>query len=53
MPDRHVWIRKDDLYIWESLKDKPQFIHEALQLVALYNGRLPVTFLESKDNKGK
>jgi hypothetical protein len=30
MPHVNIWIRRDDFDAWESIKDKPEFLHDAL-----------------------
>ena len=35
MPHVNIWIRKKDWAAWESLEDKPTFLHEALQNVSI------------------
>lgn len=32
MPKVTIWIRKEDEEKWKAIKDKPQFIHGALEL---------------------
>lgn len=36
MPRKDIWIRVDDLDKWESIKDKPLFLHNALNVREAY-----------------
>jgi hypothetical protein len=31
MPDYHVWVRKEDETIWNSIQDRPEWLHKKLQ----------------------
>jgi len=36
MPRVDVWIRKNDFDKWEAIKDKPEFLHNALNVREAY-----------------
>lgn len=42
MPRVDIWIRKNDLPKWESIKDKPEFLHNALSVRESYSALSPV-----------
>lgn len=37
MPSVPIYIRKEDWVKWDSIKDKPEFIHNALNVRGAYN----------------
>ena len=42
MPHVNIWIRKDDFPRWESIKDKPLFLHNALEVRESYKELPPI-----------
>jgi hypothetical protein len=51
MPNRTIYIRADDLEAWDRIKDKPEFIHDAIQASTPYkDGKLPFTTMQFKED---
>lgn len=48
MPRRDIWIRVEDLKTWESIHDKPLFLHNA---IALYDGYKELSPVQRKEVK--
>jgi hypothetical protein len=46
MPRVNIYIRNEDWEAWQSIEDKPEFIHDAIQLKEMYKmKKLPVYFI--------
>ena len=35
MPRVTIWVREEDMAAWESIKDRPKFLHKILNLPAI------------------
>lgn len=47
MPKVTIWIRVEDWESWQSIENKPGFIHDAIQLKEMYKmKKLPVNFID-------
>lgn len=52
MPRRDIWIRKEDIEIWDGLNDRPELIHRMLvsQNKPLLRPRLDARVINKGDN---